>query len=527
MPDKPKIPKPVVLIILDGWGVAPPSKGNAITLAKTPFFDYLVNQYPTMTLQASGEAVGLPWGKMGNSEVGHLNLGAGRIVYQSLPRIDKSIKDGSFYSRPAFLKVIKHVKKNKSGLHLLGLTSSGCVHSDISHLFALLELAKKKGLRKVYVHAILDGRDMPRDSGIDFIKKLVEQMKKLRIGKLATISGRFYTMDRDNHWERVIKAYQAMVEGRADKTFKDPIRAVNTSYKEKIYDEEFVPVVITHRDKPVGKVTDGDGIIFYNFRPDRAREMTSAFVLPEFDKFSRTKISKLLFVTMTEYREGLPVEVVFPPEKIEYPLARIISDGGLKQFHIAETQKYAHVTYFFNGGQEELFKGQNNFLVPSPRVASYAKKPEMSASQISKELCKEVNSNKYDFVVVNFANLDMVGHTGDLAAVIQAAEVVDKLLENVVETILARGGLALVIADHGNAEQMINLRTGEIDKEHTTNPVPFIIVGTSFAKASEDKEEISDLSLIAPVGVLADVAPTILKIMGLKQPEEMNGRALI
>ena len=361
----------------------------------------------------------------------------------------------------------------------------------------------------------------------DLVKNIEEENWP---GKIASVMGRYYAMDRDNYWERIVKAYQAIVEGKSAKTFKDPIRAVNTSYKEKVYDEEFVPVVITHRDKPVGKVSDGDGVIFYNFRPDRARELTSAFV--EFDPspsslsegFTRTKISKLLFVTMTEYREGLPVEVAFPPKKIEYPLARIISDAGLKQFHIAETQKYAHVTYFFNGGIEEPFKGQNNFLVPSPRVASYAKKPEMSAPQISKELCKEVNSNKYDFIVINFANLDMVGHTGDLAAVIQAAEVVDKLLENVVETILARGGLALVIADHGNAEQMIHLRTGEIDKEHTTNPVPFIIVGTSF---KEEKKEISDLSVISPVGVLADVAPTILKIMGLKQPEEMNGRALI
>lgn len=518
--------KPVILIILDGWGVAPPSQGNAITLAKTPIFNKILTVYPSMTLQASGEAVGLPWGEMGNSEVGHLNLGAGKIIWQNLPRINRAIADGSFFKNKVFLKAIEHTKKNNSKLHLIELVSTGAVHSSIEHLYAFLELAKKNGLSKVYIHAILDGRDTPYNSGQQFIKELLERMKQIGIGKIATLSGRFWSMDRDNHWERTEKSYLAMTKGQADKFFDNPLAAIEDSYQNKIYDEEFVPTVITKNNQPVAKVQSNDAVIFLNFRPDRARQLTKAFVLDKFSGFSRDKIQNLLFVTMTEYEKDLPVDVAFPPEKIEQPLAKVISDLGLRQFHIAETEKYAHVTFFFNGGREQPFPGEDRVLIPSPRVSSYDQKPEMSAPEVTAKLKEAILSEKYDFIVVNFANGDMVGHTGNLEATKKAVETLDELLGQVLIEVLRKNGVAIVTADHGNAEEMINLRTGEIDKEHSTNPVPFIVVGKQY-ELTEKLKEVPDLSSMQPSGVLADVAPTILKIMGIKPPEEMTGTALI
>jgi len=517
--------KPIVLVILDGWGVAPPSSGNAISQARTPFFSELTSSYFTTTLQAAGLAVGLPWGEQGNSEVGHLNLGSGKVIYQSLPRIDKAIDEGTFFTNQAFLKAINHVKKNNSKLHLLGLVSSGNVHSSLEHLKALLLLTKKEGLKRVYLHAILDGRDAPYNSGLIFVEEIQKEMKKIGLGEIATISGRFYSMDRDNNWERVEKSYLAMTEGKTERKFSNPIKAIKDSYEKKIFDEEFIPTVIVKNGKPLALVEDNDAVIFFNFRTERARELTKAFVIPDFNNFSRQKIVKnLFFVTMTEYEEGLPVEVAFPTETIDYPLARILSEKGLTQLHIAETEKYAHVTYFFNGGREKPYPNEDWVLVPSPRVSSFDQKPEMSAKEITQKVISAINQEKYDFILINFANPDIVGHTANVKAIISAIETLDTLLSQIVEAVLKKNGIVIITADHGNAEEVINLLTGEIDKEHSTNPVPFILVGKEWEKKEKEK---LDLHLITPVGVLADVAPTILKLMGIPQPKEMNGNPLI
>ena len=523
------LPKPVALIILDGWGAAPASRSNAVTLAKTPGFNSLIATYPTTALQASGEAVGLSWGEIGNSEVGHLNLGSGKLIYQNMPRINKSIRDESFFDNEKFLAAIAHAKKTGGKLHLLGLLSSGGVHSHIEHLFALLELCRREAFSEVFIHAILDGRDMPFNSGLDFIEKTLAKTKELGVGHIATISGRFYAMDRDNHWERIAEAYNAMALGEAKAHFDDPIEAVKTSYDQKVYDEEFVPVVIDNFSQPLAQIENGDAVIFFNFRSDRGRELTKAFVLPGFDKFPASYMNDLYFVTMTEYEKDLPVEVAFAPETVAEPLAKVIADAGLKQLHIAETEKYAHVTFFFNGGTEKEFPGEDRILVPSPRVASYKDKPEMSAKEITKKLVEAIMTDKYDFIVANFANADMVGHTGDLKATIKAVETIDACLKKIVEVVLAKGGIILVTADHGNAEELVNLQSGEIDKEHSTYPVPFIMVGKEWQGKNAGFPEVpgGDLSLVQPSGLLSDVAPTVLKLLKLKQPEEMTGRSLI
>jgi 2,3-bisphosphoglycerate-independent phosphoglycerate mutase len=527
MPDNKK---PVVLIILDGWGAAPPSRSNAITMAKTPAMTSLVKTYPAMTLQASGEAVGLSWGEIGNSEVGHLNLGSGKLVYQNLRRINKNISDGLFFENEKFLAAISHAKKNKSDLHLLGLISTGGVHSHLEHLFALLELCEREKFKDVYIHGFLDGRDMPYNSGIDFVEKIKAKCEELQVGKIATLSGRFYAMDRDNHWERVVLAYNALVKGEAKEKFSDPTEAIRASYDSKIYDEEFLPTIITGDDSgPLATIKDKDAVIFFNFRSDRGRELTKAFVLPGFDKFEREYFKNLFFVTMTEYEKDLPVEVAFPPETIDEPLARVISAAGLKQLHIAETEKYAHVTFFFNGGIEKEFPGEERILVPSPRVASYADKPEMSAKEIAKKVTEAVLADKYDFIVVNFANGDMVGHTGNLKATIKAVETVDACVAKITEAVLAKDGITFITSDHGNAEELVNMQSGNIDKEHSTYPVPFIIVSREWEGKNAGFQEVpnGDLSLVQPAGLLSDVAPTIIKIMGLKQPKGMSGKSLI
>ena len=519
--------QPVILVILDGWGVAIPSQGNAITLAKTPNFDTLTMIYPTMTLQASGEAVGLTWGEPGNSEVGHLSMGSGRIIWQNLARITQSITNGSFFNKQAFLKAIDHVKKNNSTLHLMGLVSNGSVHSLNSHVYALLEIANKNNVKNLAVHAFLDGRDTPKDSGKGFINELMQRMKNIGIGQIATLCGRFYAMDRDNHWERIEQAYLAIAKGLAEKEFSNPIQAINDSYKNQVYDEEFKPVVIVKENgKPRAKVQDNDAVIFFNFRSDRARELTKAFVLDKFSEFKREKIKNLFFVTMAEYEKGLPVEVAFSPNIINEPLAKVISDNGLSQVHIAETEKYAHVTFFFNGGREENFPKERRILVPSPRIASYAQKPEMSCLEITHQVLWAIGSREYQFIVVNFANADMVGHTGNIQAAIKGIEVLDKCIGRITELSLKENWVTLITADHGNAEEMVNLRSGEIDKEHTTNPVPFIVVDKSKENKNPSLKPI-DMSSMVPSGVLADVAPTILKIMGLPKPQEMTGASLI
>jgi 2,3-bisphosphoglycerate-independent phosphoglycerate mutase len=522
-------PHPIVLAILDGWGIAPAGDGNAIRAARTPNMDRFVREYPAMSLYASSVEVGLSSGEMGNSEVGHLNIGAGRVYYQSAPRISSAIADDSFFANSAFVAAADHTKKHRSRLHLVGLVSPGNVHASEEHCYALLEFAKRQKIKDVFVHVILDGRDTTYNSGIDFVRRLQEKMKEAKRGAIASVSGRFYAMDRDNRWDRIEAAYRAMAEGVAAGYEEDPIQAIEASYANKVYDEEFVPIVIGREGAPVGRVADGDAVIFFNFRPDRARELTKAFILPGFSKFNRHTIERLFFVTMTEYEKEIPVTVAFPPVVIHRCLAEVLSENGLKQLHIAETEKYAHITFFLNGTVEAPFAGEDRKIIPSPPVASYAEVPEMSARDIAKEVVKAVESDAYDAIFVNFANADMVGHTGDAAATMKGCETVDECLGDIASHTLAKGGVLLITADHGNAEEMVNLQTGTRDKEHSTNPVPFLVVGDAYkgqAGAGGDAPE-GDLSLMHPVGVLADVAPTMLSVMGIDPPEEMVGRPLL
>jgi 2,3-bisphosphoglycerate-independent phosphoglycerate mutase len=521
--------KPVVLIIMDGWGVAPDSEGNAITRAKLPSFLSYIKNYPVMTLAASGTEVGLSFGEMGNSEVGHLNIGAGRVYYQSLPRINHEISTGDFFNNTALQDAIAHVKKNKSKLHLVGLVSSGNIHASNEHLYALLKLCKDARLSKqVFVHGILDGRDTPYNSGEKFVEALEDEMKKLKVGALATLTGRYYAMDRDNRWDRTEAAYRAIVEGKADRRAATAHKAIQESYDKENYDEEFIPTVVGKGIAPTTTVEENDAVVFFNFRPDRARQLTEAFVLPAFNKFKRRYLKNLFFVTFTEYEKNLPVVVAYPPIIIHNSLSEVISKQGLKQLHVAETEKYAHITYFLNGMIEDAFPLEERILIPSPQVASYADVPEMSVVTVGKEVVHALDRKMYDFIAINFANADMVGHTGDVKATIKACETIDRVLRDIVEHTLAQGGVAVVTADHGNAEEVINLQTGGMDKEHSTNPVPLLLIGKDFlGQAGPGGDPLDgDLSLLTPVGVLGDVAPTILKLLGIPQPPEMIGRPL-
>ncbi len=521
-----KVPT-VVLLILDGWGIAPPSRGNAITLARTPVFKKLISTYPTFSLQAAGEAAGLPWGEMGNSEVGHLTLGAGKILFQDLPRINKAISDKSFFNNQAFIKACNQVKEKNSQLHLIGLVSPGGVHSYSEHLYALLELAKEQKVIKVYIHAILDGRDTPFNSGLGFVEDLENTINKLGLGKIATISGRYYAMDRDNHWDRIEKYYQVLTQGEGNKNIKSAL-AIKDYYEQKIYDEEIPPTVITSDGKPTAKILSDDSVIFFNFRSDRARQLTQSLVIKKFDKFKREYLTNLFFVTMTEYEKDLSVEVAFPPEAVDKPLAMAVSQASIRQLHIAETEKYAHVTYFFNGGREKVYEGEEHILIPSPTVSSYDQKPAMSIRGIVRKLTQEIRDNSYGFYVANFANADMVGHTGNLPATIKAIEFIDEALGEVVAAVLEVGGVLLITADHGNAEGLINLQTGTIDKEHSANPVPLIIVSSALEqKAAAASPITDDLSQLRSAGMIADIAPTVLYLLNIPKPPEMTGLSLL
>ncbi len=522
-------PKPVVLIICDGFGMAPDADGNAVRRAKMPNFTRLIQSYPAMTLQASGEAVGLMWGEMGNSEVGHLTIGAGRVFYQSLPRINRSIENGDFFENPALLGAIQHIQKTGGQLHLMGLVSPGNVHASDAHLHALIDLCAKQKIRDVAVHAFLDGRDTKFNSGVDFIEQLEEKLKKTKVGEIATLAGRYWAMDRDNRWDRIQKAYEAIALGKSDKTAKDPVKAIKQSYKDEVFDEEFPPTVIENHGSPVATVKDGDACIFFNFRPDRARELTKAFVLPTFEEFPRTQVNNLYFATFAEYEKDLPVHVAYAPEVISTCLASVISEAGLKQLHIAETEKYAHVTFFLNGTREEEFPNEDRIIIPSPPVSTYDKAPEMSAAKVTEKVVQAIAKQQYDFIVMNYANPDMVGHTGNEEATIKGLEAMDAGIGKVVNAALGVGGVVCITADHGNAEEVKNLQTGELDKEHSTYPVPFVVVGKRHEgkKAPSGDVLAGDLALTPPVGVLADVAPTILKIMELTPPDDMTGTALI
>ncbi len=507
-------PKPLALIIMDGFGLTDKIKGNAIKAANTPALNSLFAKYPHSTLKGSGEAVGLPEGQMGNSEVGHLNLGAGRIVYQDYTRINQAVENNELVTNEVLQKAVKHVKKNNSSLHLLGLVSDGGVHSHINHLFGLLEMSKKMGIESVYVQAITDGRDTPPRSGKKYIKELEEKMKELGTGKIATVSGRYYSMDRDNRWDRTEKAYQAMVMGVGEEA-DSALEAVDQSYQADNNDEFILPTVVKKEGQPVATINDNDAVIFFNFRADRARQITRAMGLKGFNEFKlpASHPDNLYFVCMTQYDEDFGLPVAFPPQERTNLLGKIISDHNLKQLRIAETEKYAHVTFFFNGGEEKCYPGEDRKLIPSPRVATYDLKPEMSAYEVTDALLERIKSDKYDVIILNFANADMVGHTGFFSAAVKAIEAVDNCLGKIVPAVLEKGGQILLTADHGNGEKMED-ENGEPHTAHTLNPVPLIYIG--------GPEGVGVTS-----GKLADVAPTMLSILELEVPQEMTGKSLL
>ena len=507
--------KPTVLMILDGYGLNDKVEGNAVAQAKTPVMDKLMAECPFVKGNASGLAVGLPDGQMGNSEVGHLNMGAGRIVYQELTRITKEIQDGDFFKNEALLHAVKSAKENGSALHLFGLLSDGGVHSHNTHLYALLELAKREGLENVYVHCFLDGRDTPPASGKGYVEQLVDKMKEIGVGQVATVMGRYYAMDRDNRWDRVELAYNAMVKGEGAEAACG-ICAVQNSYDNGKNDEFVVPAVVKKDGAPVATIKDKDSVIFFNFRPDRAREITRAFCADEFDGFAREKRLDLTYVCFTEYDETIPnKEVAFHKVSITNTFGEFLAAHNMTQARIAETEKYAHVTFFFNGGVEEPNKGEDRILVKSPKVATYDLKPEMSAYEVCDKLTGAIRSEKYDVIIINFANPDMVGHTGIQAAAIAAVEAVDECVGKTVEALKEVGGQMFICADHGNAEQLIDYETGAPFTAHTTNPVPFILVNADPAYKLREG------------GCLADIIPTLLELMGMEQPAEMTGKSLL
>lgn len=508
--------KPVVLMVLDGYGISDKTEGNAIALANTPVMDKLMAECLFVKGNASGLAVGLPDGQMGNSEVGHMNIGAGRIIYQELTRITKSIEDGDFFENAEMLEAIANCKKNNSDLHLWGLLSDGGVHSHNTHLYAILELCKRQGLSNVYVHPFFDGRDTPPASGKGFLEELIAKMKEIGVGKVASMSGRYYAMDRDNRWDRVELAYKSLVTGEGVQA-EDAVAAMQESYDKEVYDEFVLPTVITENGKPVSLVKPNDSVIFFNFRPDRAREITRAFCCDDFDGFERANgRMPLVYVCFKDYDEAIPNKLVaFKKESVENTFGEYLAACGKTQLRLAETEKYAHVTFFFNGGVEEPNSDEDRILVKSPAVATYDLQPEMSAPEVGVDLVEAITSDKYDVIIINFANPDMVGHTGIIPAAVQAVERVDKCVGEAVEAVKKADGVLFICADHGNAEQMVNYETGAPHTAHTTNPVPFILYNY------EDGVKLRE------GGCLADIAPTLLEIMELPQPEEMTGKSLI
>jgi 2,3-bisphosphoglycerate-independent phosphoglycerate mutase len=513
-----KRPKPIVLTVLDGWGYNPESKGNAIALARTPNYDRLLKEFPNTLVHTSGPRVGLPEGQMGNSEVGHLNIGAGRIIHMDITRIDLAIESGELFRQALLLQAMERGRARV--LHLLGLVSDGGVHSHNEHLYALLRMARENKVQRVFVHCFMDGRDTPPNSGVDYLRALEQKMREYGVGRIATVIGRYYAMDRDNRWERIERAYRAMVHGEAPHRFSDPIAAITASYQRGVTDEFVEPIVITEADGPAAApracIRDDDAVVFFNFRADRARQMTRALAEPGFDKFADPKRpANLFFVAMTQYEKTWPwLQYVFGPETVAHILAQVFAEQNFRNLRCAETEKYAHVTYFFNGGIEKPFGGEERILVPSPKVATYDLKPEMSAQGVADAVVNAVEKGEFDAIVMNFANADMVGHSGQLQAAIKAVEAVDAGLGRIYAALRPRGGAWIITADHGNAEVMIDPATGGPHTYHTTNPVPFIL-------ATDD----SRLAL-RPDGALQDIAPTLLGILGLPQPPEMTGRDL-
>jgi 2,3-bisphosphoglycerate-independent phosphoglycerate mutase len=500
--------KPVALIVCDGWGLNPRKDHNAIAAARTPHFDELYAKWPWMPLHTSGLAVGLPEGQMGNSEVGHMNMGAGRIVYQELTRIDVAIRDGSFFQNDVLAKVMEDTKQAGKDLHLIGLLSDGGVHSSIEHMFALVRMAKERGVERVWIHAFLDGRDTAPKSARGFLARTEQVLREIGLGKIATISGRYYAMDRDQNWERTELAYRAMVDAQG-RPADDADSAIARSYEEGINDEFVVPVVLDAQ----GRIKDGDGVIFFNFRPDRARQITQAITDREFNAFERGAAPLVRFVCLTQYKDSFGLPVAYPPQKLVDNLASVLAEKRVRQLHTAETEKYAHVTFFFNCGREAPYDLEERILIPSPKIATYDLQPEMSAPEVAASAAAAIDAHHTDVLIMNFANADMVGHTGNMAATVQAIEAVDRAVGQVVAAILRQGGTALITADHGNAEMMIDYETGEIMTSHTTNPVPLIMAGRQL-KLRES-------------GILADVAPTILDLLDIAQPAAMTANTLI
>lgn len=537
-------PKPVVLLVLDGWGIGPNNAGNAIARAHTPNIDRYWLTFPHTQLTASGEAVGLPRGEDGNTETGHLNIGAGNIVYQDLPRINMAIADGTFFTNQSFTNAFNHVRTHNSTLHLMGLIGSGGVHSNIEHLYALLNLCKQQHIEHVYIHGFTDGRDSPPTSGINYIQQIMDRCKQLGVGHIATLMGRYYAMDRDKRWERIEKAYNALITA-ADICTIDPIGAMQQQYDNNVTDEFIEPISICNGDGSPRAIQDNDAVIFFNYRIDRPRELTRAFVQPDFEQgithqafdpytekyentniqeqahistFQRQKtLSNLYFISMTRYEEGLPVDVAFPPQFVKHPLSKVFAEYGLRQLRTTETEKERFVTYYLNGQKEEIYPGEDRVIMPSKGAKSYDQVPEMSSREVASEMIKRIHAEEYDVIIANICNGDMVGHTGNLEASIQACQIVDEVVGQIVEAVYAKGGIVLITADHGNVEEMINNQTGAVDTEHSTFPVPLIIIGPQFANRP----------VMLPAGILADIAPTILHLMGLPKPDSMTGRALI
>jgi 2,3-bisphosphoglycerate-independent phosphoglycerate mutase len=518
-----KRPRPIILTVLDGWGYRAETKGNAIALARKPNYDRLLKEFPNTLIHTSGPYVGLPEGQMGNSEVGHLNIGAGRIVQMDITRVDQLIASGEFFRQPLLLEAMERGRSRQ--LHLLGLVSDGGVHSHLQHLFALLRMARENKVQNVFVHCFMDGRDTPPESGIDFLRRLEQKMREYGVGQIASVSGRYYAMDRDNRWERIEKAYRAVVHGDSEVKFTDPIAAIRASYEKGVTDEFVIPAAITTQAAPGkpavprGVIRDDDAAIFFNFRADRARQMTRALVEPGFKEFADPSRPKnLVYVGMTQYEKTWPwLRYILAPEKLEHILANVFAELDFKNLRIAETEKYAHVTYFFNGGVEKPFPGEERVLVPSPKVPTYDLKPEMSAAGVADAAIKAVEKGDFDAIIMNFANADMVGHSGKLEATIKACETVDECLGRIFQALRPRGGAWIITADHGNAETMIDPVTGGPHTYHTTNPVPFILV---------TGDGHSGHAQLQPGGSLRDIAPTLLGVLGIPEPREMTGRDL-
>lgn len=523
VPFYPTMLRPVVLIVLDGWGLSD-AKSNILNTTKLPTITKLDHYYPMIALQASGISVGLPWGETGNSEVGHMTMGAGRIIYQDLPRITLAIQDESFFENKMFKKAINRIQESGGALHIMGLLSSGAVHAHREHLYALLDLAVRNNVSKVYIHVITDGRDSSPTSGVRSIEKLQDKIKEIGVGKIASIIGRNWTMDRNNNWERVQKGYDLLVKGTGEQ-ITDPISFLKDSYKKNVTDEFIEPAVITEDGKPLATIKNGDALIFYNYRSDRARQITKAFVLPGFEKFDRGEDLDIEYVAMTEYEKDLPVDIAFPPEDVHHTLGEELSINGKRQFRLAETEKYAHVTYFFNGGAEDPWLNEERALVPSPAVDRFDQAPEMNAAGITQKLVEAVRSNLYDFILVNYANADMVAHTGNEDASRIACITIDQNLAVVIPTVLKAGGCLLITADHGNVEVLKNPQTGEVDTKHNASPVPLWYITPNNHREKTPAEIQKGKTKVH--GLLSDIAPTILEIMTIPKPEEMHGESLL